>query len=72
MLHISNNLYMFEEKRGAIRERCFIMDVDETIAFEASKIEHSLSWGLGDSIICVTARLMAAEVLARKGAQRSS
>ena len=48
------------------------MDVDETIAFEASKIEHSLSWGLGDSIICVTARLMAAEVLTRKGAQRSS
>ena len=33
------------------------------IAFEASKIEHSLSWGLDDSIICVTARLMAAEVL---------
>ncbi len=52
-----------EEKREIIRERCFIVDVDERIAIEAAKIKHQLSWGLGDSIVYATARLMEAEVL---------
>jgi predicted nucleic acid-binding protein len=52
-----------EEKREAIKERCFIVDVDEGIAVEAAKIEHKFSWGLGDSIVYATAKQRGAEVL---------
>jgi predicted nucleic acid-binding protein len=52
-----------EEKREAIKERCFIVDVDEGIAVEAAKIKHQFSWGLGDSIVYATAKQRGAEVL---------
>jgi len=54
---------MAEEKRETIRERCFIVDVDERIAVEAAKIKHQFGWGLGDSIVYATARQVGAEVL---------
>lgn len=54
---------MAEEKREAIRERCFIVDVDEMIAVEAAKIKHQFDWGLGDSIVYATAKQLGAEVL---------
>lgn len=52
-----------EEIRAAIKERCLIIDVDETIAVEAAKIKHKFAWGLGDSIVYATAMQRGAEVL---------
>lgn len=52
-----------EAKREAIKERCIVVDVDETIAVEAAKIKHKFGWGLGDSIVYATARQLKAEVL---------
>ncbi len=52
-----------EEKREAIRERCFVVDVDESIAVEAAKIKHQFGWGLGDSIVYATAKQLGAEIL---------
>lgn len=54
---------MAEEKREAIRERCFIVDVDEGIAVEAAKIKHKFAWGLGGSIVYATAKQRRAKVL---------
>jgi toxin FitB len=52
-----------EAKREAIKERCIVVDVDETIAVEAAKIKHRFGWGLGDSIVYSTAKLVGADVL---------
>jgi predicted nucleic acid-binding protein len=52
-----------EETRVAIKGRCLIIDVDETIAVEAAKIKHQFGWGLGDSIVYATAKQLGAEVV---------
>ena len=46
-----------------IKDRCFIVSVDEDIAIMAAKIKHDLTWGLGDSIILATARCKNAKVV---------
>ena len=56
-----------EEKKAAMKERCFLIDVDEEIAVEAARIKHRLKWGLGDSIVYATARREAASVLTGEG-----
>ena len=46
-----------------VKDRCFIVPVDEQIAIIAAKIKHELKWGLGDSIILATARTRNAVVI---------
>lgn len=58
--------YNNKEARSAlqdIKDRCFIVPVDEDIAVTAAKIKHELKWGLGDSIILATARKKNAKVV---------
>jgi len=45
-----------EEKIEAMKERCFVIPVDEEIAVMAAKIKHEEKMGLGDAIIYATAR----------------
>ena len=45
-----------DEKIDAMKERCFVIPVDEEIAVMAAKIKHEEKMGLGDAIICATAR----------------
>jgi predicted nucleic acid-binding protein len=52
-----------EEKRRAMKERCFLIDVDEEIAVNAAKIKHNLKWGLGDSIVYATAKRESSKVV---------
>ena len=44
-----------EEKIEAMKERCFVIPVDEEIAVMAAKIKHEEKLGLGDAIIYATA-----------------
>lgn len=46
-----------------IKDRCFVVPVDEAIAIQAAKIKHEFKWGLGDSIIMATARARNAKVV---------
>lgn len=52
-----------EEKRNVIKERCIVVDVTETIAVEAAKLRHKLKWGLGDSIIYATSKMVGSMIL---------
>ena len=52
-----------EKKREAMKERCTLIDVDEEIAVQAARIRNQFKWGLGNSIVCATARREAARVL---------
>ncbi len=45
-----------EEKIEVMKERCFIIPVDEDIAITAAKIKHREKMGLGDAIIYATAK----------------
>ena len=45
-----------QEKVNAMKERCFIVPVDEEIAIMAAKIKHTEKFGLGDAIIYATAK----------------
>ncbi|HEC92188.1 MAG TPA: type II toxin-antitoxin system VapC family toxin [Candidatus Atribacteria bacterium] len=45
-----------EKKIEAMKERCFVIPVDEKIAVMAAKIKHEEKLGLGDAIIYATAR----------------
>ncbi len=45
-----------EEKINVMKERCFVIPVDEEIAITAAKIKHERKFGLGDAIIYATAR----------------
>jgi len=45
-----------DEKIDAMKERCFVIPVDEEIAVMAAKIKHEEKMGLGDAIIYATAR----------------
>jgi predicted nucleic acid-binding protein len=58
--------YTDKEAKSALRDvkdRCFIVPVDEKIAVMAAKIKHELKWGLGDSIMLGTARTKNAKVV---------
>ncbi len=58
--------YTDKEAKSALRDvkdRCFIVPVDEKIAIMAAKIKHELKWGLGDSIMLATARTKNAKVV---------
>ena len=46
-----------------IKDRCFIVPVDEDIAVTAAKIKHEFKWGLGDCIVLATARSKNAKVV---------
>jgi len=45
-----------EEKIEVMKERCFVIPVDEEIAVMAAKIKHEEKLGLGDAIIYATAK----------------
>jgi len=45
-----------DEKINAMKERCFVIPVDEEIAIMAAKIKHREGFGLGDAIIYATAK----------------
>ena len=45
-----------KEKINVMKERCFIIPVDEEIAIMAAKIRHEEKLGLGDAIIYATAK----------------
>ena len=45
-----------KEKINVMKERCFIIPVDEEIAIMAAKIRHKEKLGLGDAIIYATAK----------------
>ncbi len=45
-----------KEKIEAMKERCFIIPVDEEIAIMSAKIKHEEKMGLGDAIIYATAK----------------
>lgn len=58
--------YTDKEAKSALRDvkdRCFIVSVDDKIAVMAAKIKHELKWGLGDSIMLATARTKNARVV---------
>ena len=44
------------EKVNVIKERCFVIPVDEEIAIMSAKIKHKENMGLGDAIIYATAK----------------
>ena len=46
-----------------IKDRCFIVPVDERIAIVGAKIKHEFKWGLGDSLILATAQSINAKVV---------
>ena len=52
-----------EEKIDIMKERCFVIPVDEEIAIMAAKIKHERKFGLGDAIIYATARKENAHLL---------
>ena len=52
-----------QEKIDVMKERCFIIPVDEEIAIMAAKIKHEEKFGLGDAIIYATAKKENAFVL---------
>ena len=52
-----------EEKRKVMKERCFVISVDDEIAVNAAKIRNERKWGLGDSLIYATAKKENASVL---------
>lgn len=54
---------MAEEKRKVMKERCFVISVDDEIAVDAAKIRNERKWGLGDSLIYATAKKENASVL---------
>lgn len=45
-----------EEKRGVMKERCFVIPVDGDIAVTSAKIKHNEKMGLSDAIIYATAK----------------
>jgi predicted nucleic acid-binding protein len=45
-----------KEKTGVMKDRCFVIPVDEEIAIMAAKIKHKEKMGLGDAIIYATAK----------------
>lgn len=45
-----------EEKIGVMKERCFVIPVDEDIAVTSARIKHKEKMGLGDAIIYATAK----------------
>jgi len=45
-----------EEKRRVMKERCFVIPVDEEIAVMSAKIKHNEKMGLGDAPIYATAK----------------
>jgi len=45
-----------EEERKTMKERCFLIQVDEEIAVMSAKIKHKEKMGLGDAIIYATAK----------------
>lgn len=45
-----------EEKKAAMKERAFVVNVDDEIAVEAAKARHLGKWGLGDAIVFATAK----------------
>jgi len=45
-----------KEKINVMKERCFIIPVDEEIAIMAAKIRYKEKFGLGDAIIYATAK----------------
>jgi predicted nucleic acid-binding protein len=57
-----------EERKTFIVSRCAVVPVDSRIAIEAAKIDVEMKsrvkgWGLADSIVLATARLVNAVVL---------
>ena len=44
-----------EAKKGILEQRCFIMNLDPSIAVEAAKIKHDRKMALADSIVLATA-----------------
>ena len=54
-----------KEKINVMKERCFIIPVDEEIAIMAAKIRHEEKLGLGDTIIYATAKKEGAILLTR-------
>ena len=45
-----------EEKKRVMKERCFVIPVDEEIAVMSAKIKHNEKMGLGDALIYATAK----------------
>ncbi len=45
-----------KEKVEVMKERCFVIPVDEEIAIMGAKIKHEEKMGLGDAIIYATAK----------------
>ncbi len=52
-----------KEKINVMKERCFVIPVDEEIAIMAAKIKHEEKLGLGDAIIYATAKKEEAIIL---------
>ena len=52
-----------EEKVDIMKERCFVIPVDEEIAIMAAKIKHREKLGLGDALIYATAKKESAMLL---------
>ncbi|HEC76556.1 MAG TPA: type II toxin-antitoxin system VapC family toxin [Thermoplasmatales archaeon] len=52
-----------EKKIEVMKERCFVIPVDEEIAIMSAKIKHNENLGLGDAIIYATARKEKASLL---------
>ncbi len=61
--HYSDNECYAEASRKAIRQRSYVIEVDEEIAVDSAKIKHEKKWGLGDSIILATAKREGAKVM---------